>query len=77
MSEIKRIINMLHGKGIIIERDKEAINEMNLLADLVHIKECYENLICILENFDCSRYTIYSGHEILSHINLKTHIYIK
>ena len=45
---------------------------MNLLGDLIHIKECYENLICILDNFDCSRYTIYFGHEILSHINLKT-----
>ena len=45
---------------------------MDLLADLVHIKECYENLICILDNFDCARYAIYSGHEIVFHINLKT-----
>jgi len=36
------------------------------------MKECYENVICILDNFDCSRYIIYSEHEILSHINVKT-----
>ena len=63
---------MLHGEGITIKRAKEAVNEINLLADLVHIKDCYENLICMPDNFDCSRYIIYSGHGILSHINLET-----
>jgi len=53
------------------KKAKEAVNEINLLAYLVHIKEYCENLICILNNFDCSRYTIYFVHAILSYINLK------
>jgi len=71
LPEIKRIINMLHGEVVIIKRAKDTLKEMNLLADLVYIKECYKNLICMFDNFGCLSYIIYSGHEILSDINLK------
>jgi len=55
-----------------VKRAKEAVSEPSLLADLVYIKESYENLIFIMDNFNKSRYTIYSGHKILSNINSKT-----
>ena len=57
--------------GVLVKRAKEAVNEPSLLADLVYIKKSYENLILMIDNFDKSMYTIYSGHEILFNINLK------
>ena len=72
LPEVRRIIDTLFDDGVLVKRAKEAVNEPSLLADLVYIKESYENLIFIMDNFDKSRYTIYSGHEILSNINFKT-----
>jgi len=66
LPKVKLILNNLPGTGIMLQRAKEAVNQNSLTADLLAVKECYEQLIPILDNFENSLYTINSGYEILS-----------
>ena len=69
---IRKIVNSISDKGILLTRAKEAANQSNLTYNLLMIKECYEQLIPITENFENSKYTIYSGYETLSQIEFKS-----
>ena len=48
----RRIMDTLFDDGVLVKKAKKAINEPFLLADLIYIKESYENLIFVMDNFD-------------------------
>jgi len=68
---VKRIVSNITSDGILISRAKAALQETNLVHDLVVVKECYEYLIQILDNLEQSKYNIWTAYENIKNINLK------
>ena len=66
---IRNIVLSLPDTGVIVTRAQNAITAPGLVNDLISIKQCYEVLIEILEQFEKSTYTIQSGYDALSGIN--------
>ena len=53
---VKRIVFNIKDDGVLVSKAKAALGEINLMHDLVVVKEYYEDLIHILDNLEHSQY---------------------
>lgn len=60
-SVVKNIVNSLQDKGVLIKKAKEAVNDPNIVKDLIEVVECYSSLIIILDKFENSEFNIETG----------------
>ena len=71
LPEVKQIVFNIKGDGVLVSKAKAALAEINLMCGLVVVKECYEDLIHILDNLEQSQYNISAAYEEIKKINLK------
>ena len=60
--------------GILLERAKEAVNNVLVISELMEIKFFYEILIQVLNNFEKSIYNIRSGYNSIINLNFKKYL---
>ena len=58
-------------EGVIVERAREAILDINIFQDLVSIKTCYEVLITMLDSLENNEFGIYDAVKKIQSINFK------
>lgn len=58
---VKNIVNSLQDEGVLIKKAKEAVNDPNIVKDLIEVVECYSSLIIILDKFENSEFNIETG----------------
>ena len=75
LTEVTKIVNSFDGDGIIVNRAKDAVNDVSIAASLMKIKRDYVELPKIIKKMESSKYTIREAHaDITGKFNIQ-HFY--